>query len=362
MQALSVGGSNELQTGAAFARAQAEIQAAIVIAKRYPRQEEVAYTRLLKAATRPSFAEDCAYSFPRGDTQVTGPSVVLAREAARIWMNLRHGLAVLRDDSDTRLIRGWAWDLETNTYCEADDDFSKEIQRYVGKGRERHLEWVEPDERDLRELTNRRGAILVRNCILQLIPRDIIDETIAAADKTLQGNARQDPDAWKKVVKTFDEINVPIGQLVAFVGHSIAECSPAELTRLRQIYKSIADGNSTWAEYIGKPITEDGVGNAIGARTAEGTADLKERIAKAAEKQKEIEHRRANGAGVMPAGPEPARVNASELRDVAAGPQVPGIDDEITDDDLPDNLRGSARSEPVKAEDCKSPKLNFRGR
>lgn len=288
----------ELQTSAAGTRAQAEIQAAFAIAKRFPRNEQTAYEKLLRSADRHSFAEDCAYSFPRGGTNVTGPSVVMAREAARIWGNIRYGLIVLRDDEDTRLIRGWAIDLESNTYTEADDDFSKLIQRKQGRG---ETIWVKPDERDLRELTNRRGAILVRNCILQLIPKDFIEDAIERADRTLEGKAKNDPDAWKKIVSAFGEINVRVEQLVAYLGHSVAECSPAELTQMRQIYKSISDGNSTWQEYAGSPVSPEGQSNAVGAKTANGTASLKDKMKEAQEK---LDHRRKE-AQKVDQDPEP---------------------------------------------------------
>lgn len=270
----------ELQTSAAGTRAQAEIQAAFAIAKRFPRNEEAAYAKLMKSAERPTFAEDCAYSFPRGGNTVTGPSVVMAREAARIWGNIRWGLIILRDDGDTRLIRGWAIDLESNAYNEADDDFSKLIQRKQG----RETLWVTPDERDLRELTNRRGAILVRNCILQIIPKDFIDDAIERADRTLENKVKDDPAAWKKIVAAFGDINVHVEQLAAYLGHPVKDCSPAELTQLRQIYKSIFDGNSTWQEYAGSPVSPEGQSNAVGAKTANGTASLKDKMKEAQDK------------------------------------------------------------------------------
>ncbi len=49
---------------------------------------------------------------------------------------------------------------------EIDDTFRKKIQRK----RDGQTVWVTPDERDLRELTNKRGAILERNCLLKLQP------------------------------------------------------------------------------------------------------------------------------------------------------------------------------------------------
>ena len=150
---------------AAVAREQNEIQSAIVSAKKFPRNEQAAFVKALNSFRRQSMAEAATYSFPRGGKTVEGPSVDCARELARVWGNIRYGLRVVSQDENRLHIRAYALDLETNTYVEAEDEFSKLIQRkdkLSGATR-----WVTPDERDLRELMNRRGAIAIRNCLLQ---------------------------------------------------------------------------------------------------------------------------------------------------------------------------------------------------
>lgn len=241
--------TSELAPTRAAADAQFEIQSAIVLARRFPRNEDSAFAQLMKSCDRSSFAETAEYSFPRGGKPVTGASVNLAREAARVWGNIRYGLNILRDDEDSRQIEGWAWDLETNTKVTAQDDFRKLIQRKQKGGK---TEWVRPDERDLRELTNRRGAILVRNCILQLLPSDLIEDARGKASETLKAGAKRDPEAArKKVILAFAELNVTPEMLEGLLHHPLAQCSPEEIANLRKIYQSIRDGNSTWEEYAG---------------------------------------------------------------------------------------------------------------
>jgi hypothetical protein len=166
-----------------------------------------------------------------------------------VWGNNRYGLEIVRDDEKSRQIRGWAWDLETNTKVSAEDDFRKLIQR---KGRNgQPTTWVRPDERDLRELTNRRGAICVRNSVLQLLPKDLIEDALEKCRETLRTQAQKDPDAArKKIILAFSELNATPVMLEAKLGHSLSEASPAEIAELRSIYKSIIDGNSSWAEYV----------------------------------------------------------------------------------------------------------------
>lgn len=244
--------SFELAQTSAAAAAQFEIQSAIIIARRFPRNEDQAFEKLMRACKRLSFAEDAAYAFPRGGETVEGPSVNLAREAARVWGNIRHGLDVIRDDETSRQIRGWAWDLETNTKVSAEDEFAKLIYRKKGG-------WQKPDERDLRELTNRRGAILVRNCILQVLPKDLIEDALHRSKETIREGAASDPETTRKrLILAFSELNVTPDMIEHALGHPIAQCSPKELADLRTVYKSIADGNSTWAEYIGTNGKDNG--------------------------------------------------------------------------------------------------------
>lgn len=236
--------TSELTPVAAGVGIEAEIKAAITVALKFPRNEDRAFEKLMRACRRTTFADDASYSFPRGDSDVSGPSIYLAREAARVWGNIRHGADIVADDEESRTIQAWAWDLETNTKVTAQDSFKKLIYRKRGG-------WIKPDERDLRELTNRRAAILKRNCILEILPKDLIEDALDLAEGTLKDKAAKDPDGErKKILLAFSQINVSADMLEQKLGHPVAQCSPAELAQLRRIYKSIIDGNSTWAEYV----------------------------------------------------------------------------------------------------------------
>jgi hypothetical protein len=246
--------STELAPSYGAAAIEAEIQSSIMVALRFPRNEDQAFAKLMRACSRTSFAEDAAYSFPRGGQTVSGPSVNLAREAARVWGNIRYGVDIVRDDETSRQIRGWAWDLETNTKTSAEDDFQKLVYRKEKKKDNRVVQpagWYPPDERDLRELTNRRAAILKRNCILELLPKDLIEDALDQSASTLRKGAEQDPEAArKKIILAFGELNVTPAMLDLYLTHPLTEASPAEIADLRKIYKSISDGNSKWAEYV----------------------------------------------------------------------------------------------------------------
>ena len=278
---LEVKRTAELAVSTAQATAQREIEAAVLLARRFPRNEAVCFSRLQGSAKRLSFAEDAAYSFPRGGSQVTGPSVNLAREAARIWGNIRFGLDIMRDDEDSRLIRAWAWDLESNTKIAADDDFKKLIFRKKGG-------WIKPDERDLRELTNRRGAICLRNCLLQLLPRDMIEDALSACRATVRsGGGLSRQDLVKRVVTAFSGIGVGVRMLETYLGHSLDEASDEEVAKLRGIYKSVADGQAKREEFFSFSKRTDSEAAATPvAKDAAKASDLFDESAKAETKKK----------------------------------------------------------------------------
>jgi hypothetical protein len=244
--------SEEVAPGRLQEEARADIESAIIVARKFPRNESAAYQALLHACQRTNFAEQAMYSFPRFDSDenrnvdITGPSVKLAREAARVWGNMRWGFAVIADGEDTRTIEGWAYDLQTNTRPSQQDTFTK--IGYTRAGGYKPL-----NERGLRETTSRRAAFLIRNSLLQLIPADFIDDAMVEVEKTLATEAKKDPDMEKKkIIAAFDSIGVKVADLEEYLKHSIDTASPAEIKKLRGMYKSIDDGNSTWAEYSGK--------------------------------------------------------------------------------------------------------------
>lgn len=273
----SVEQSAELAAVSAASKERAEIESSIIIAKKMRRNEDECWQKVNKACQRQSFAEKAAYSFPRGDKEVTGPSVDLAREAARCWGNIRFGLRILRDDETSRLIQGWCWDLETNMKNEFEDSFEKLIQRK--NKHTKQTEWIEPDERDLRELTNRRGAILVRNAILQTIPKDMVEDALYQCEKTLQDKAKADPDATRKcLLADFGSMNITVSMIEGTLGHPLDQATPKELADLRAIYNSIIAGNSTWQEYA--KSTEP-------SADSKPKADLNEQLAKQSKPQEQ---------------------------------------------------------------------------
>ena len=68
--------SRNTQTEMMISRQAQEVQAAMVIAKKFPRDEVESYNRIMQSCKRKSLAESAMYEYPRGGTKVTGPSIL----------------------------------------------------------------------------------------------------------------------------------------------------------------------------------------------------------------------------------------------------------------------------------------------
>lgn len=299
MEMIQLNGGNlpqTMDTGSlgVVAREQTEIQSQIIVAKKFARKEEDCFRRVMCSMTRPAMAEAATYQFPRGDTTIQGPSVDLAREIARCWGNLRYGLRLVevrKDEAqgcDVVKIRGYAHDMETNTYVEAEDEFRALIQRKdKASGQTR---WVAPDERDFRELVNRRGAICVRNALLQVLPPDVVDEALRLGAETLKkaaaGELEQNhADAVRRLTVAYDRLGVTVTMLEQRLGHDLAVVNADELAELRQIWKALSDGQARRDEFFELAPAAATPGTSLAEKLLEKARAVTESAAKAEEKK-----------------------------------------------------------------------------
>lgn len=293
-------GNNELATSGQRSAALAEIQACVIMAKRFPRNEDDAHGLLMKSCLRRSFQEVARYNYPRGKREdgsqnyVSGPSVHLAREGARCWKNIRYGFYVVYDDEKRCQLRGYAWDLETMEKVEQDAAFAKLIFR-KGKG------WIKPDERELRELINKHGAIAERNCILKILPPWLIEDAEEACVTNLHDKIVDDLENQKRdIVAAFARFNVLASMIEDWLGHSMTEITAAEIVELRGMYASIRDGQSRWSEYLDKPEPEGAdTGSTAGKATGPNKVTAEDLLRKA-------EPKPPAGQGTPPTSAAPA--------------------------------------------------------
>lgn len=140
-------------------RAIQEVQASVLMARRFPRDQMRATDRILQACARPMLAENASYAFKRGKMLVTGPSIHLARVIAGAWGNIQYGIRELSQEDGVSTVEAFAWDLETNTRA------SRLFQvRHVRFSNEKGFTDLD-DPRDIYELTANYGARRLRACM-----------------------------------------------------------------------------------------------------------------------------------------------------------------------------------------------------
>lgn len=228
-------------TGAAaqmmVSRQAQEVQAAMVVAKRFPRDEVLAMDRILKACQRTSLAAAAVYEYPRGGETVTGPSIRLAEALAQNWGNVDFGVIELEQRPGESQVMAYAWDLETNT--RQSKVFTVPHIRQTKSG-----SYPLKDPRDIYEMVANQGARRMRACILGVIPGDVVDAAIAQCDKTLkESNKKPLEERITNMCEAFqNDFQITADALEKYIGRKAEAFSETDVIRLGKVYRSLKDG------------------------------------------------------------------------------------------------------------------------
>ena len=225
-------------------RAIAEAQGKLVIAKRFPRDEVQAYNRVAQACQRKGIAEKAFYSYSRGGSTVSGPTIRFAEELARCWGNIDYGIKELSQDDGKSEMQAYAWDLETN--AQSVQNFTNPHIREVG-GKAKIL----TSQRDIYEINANMGARRLRSRILAILPNDLVDMAINECKKTLAGN-NEEPliDRVKKMVVAFGKIGVTQEQIEIRLKKKVENMTSDDFIDFTGIYNAIKNGESKIADWF----------------------------------------------------------------------------------------------------------------
>lgn len=274
-------------------RSVAETQAMLIIGKRFPRNQMEAMDRILQACTRPALAEQALYSYNRGGTEVTGPSIRLAEALAQNWGNIDFGIKELSQENGASEVMAVAWDIETNT--RQFKTFKVPHLRYTRKG-----SYALEDPRDIYETVANNGARRLRACILGVIPGDVIDAAVDQCEKTLTSKVEVTPDLIKAMLAKFAEYGVTKEMIEKRIQRHIESIAPASVVQLRKIVNSLKDGMSTVGDWF-----------EANAAPADAVDDGKPKTGAAALKA-------AAAAGKKPAEDNPAATSMTVIDAIAA--------------------------------------------
>ena len=241
-------GASEAVAGSAIARSDAEraireVEAAMAIAKRFPRDTVAATDRILQSCARPTLAETALYAYPRGNETVTGPSIRLAEAIAQNWGNIQFGIRELSQAGGSSTVEAFAWDVETNV--RQTKVFQVPHIRHTRRG-----SYKLEDPRDIYEMVANQGARRLRACILGVIPGDVVEAAVRQCEVTIQNSADASPEQVEKLVAAFGEMGVTRDMLVKRLGHHLDAVIAAEVLQLRKIYQSIKDGFAGVADFF----------------------------------------------------------------------------------------------------------------
>lgn len=227
----------------------AEVQAAMLIARANPRNPIQAMDRILNACTRPTLANAALYTYSRGGSDVSGPSIRLAEAIAQSWGNLQFGIRELDQRNGESTVQAFAWDVETNTRREV--TFQVPHVRYRKKG-----SVALEDPRDIYELVANQGSRRLRACILAVIPGDVTEAAVQQCERTMHASADTSAESVQKLVTAFSQFAVTQQQIEKRIQRRVDAIQPAQVVALRKIYASLRDGISVpadWFEGVNEP-------------------------------------------------------------------------------------------------------------
>ena len=243
--------SRNTQTEMMISRQAQEVQAAMVIAKRFPRDEVEAFNRILLSCKRKSLAESAMYEYPRGGSKVTGPSIRLAEAIAQNWGNIDFGITELEQKNGESQVMAYAWDLETNS--RQTKIFSVPHVRSTKKG---NVPLTDP--RDIYEMVANQGARRLRSCILGIIPGDVVEAAVKECQKMLVlGSDKPLIDRVRDGIRLFEEkFSVTQEMIEKYIGCKCEAFSENDMIRLNNVYRSLRDGMASREQYFDLPSPE----------------------------------------------------------------------------------------------------------
>lgn len=241
------------QTAIEQARAVAEVAGQIRAAQDNPRSMQRAFQQMSEACDHLALAERAFYAVPnRG----AGPSVHLARELARCFGNIQHGVVELhRDDAEgVSEVQAFAWDVENNT---------RSVRSFIVP----HARMAGGSRRALTDLTdivnnnNNAGARAVRETIWHVLPVGFRLEAEQRCQATLEkGNGEPLPVRIEQAVAGFARGGIELHQLEARIGRDQSTWDEADLAELAVLFQSLRTGDVTKAEAfpdVARPVTAE---------------------------------------------------------------------------------------------------------
>jgi hypothetical protein len=227
----------------------AEVDIAIVTAKRYPRDIARSLKTCKELALRnPAIARRCNYAVPRAGKKIIGPSVHFARIVAYSWGNATALSRVIGCDQENAHIQGVFHDLQTNLRIGIEMDWP--VQAPHDPTPER---W-----KDQMTLAKRAGAAVgLRTAIFNVIPMVLFDSIAEEAKMVAVGDAKTFEDRRNVAIAECKKIGVTQGMVYRTLERNGLEAiTTDDLIYLHGLLASVADNTLTVFQAFGPPEKE----------------------------------------------------------------------------------------------------------
>lgn len=230
-------------------RALAEVLAATKIAEFKPRDINRAENHLKIITSKLSFAEKAEYSYPRGGTNVIGPSIRLAEELCKCYGNIQYGINEVNKTQEETLYEVFCWDIENN--IRVSRRFSQDHYRWKTDNKtKKKTKTLLTDSRDVYELVANNAARRLRAVILEVLPGWFVDDAIEQCRRTVNKDKTPIETRIAKILDMFEGLGVTQVMIEEKLNKEIGKIVAQDIQNLGLIYNSIASGVAHISEHF----------------------------------------------------------------------------------------------------------------
>lgn len=194
-------------------------------------------------------ASSCTYAVPRGGKTISGPSVHMAKILSQTWGNMRVEAKVIEVGQSHVTSQAVAFDLENNLAIKV------EVKRSI-MGRQGRF------NDDMIVVTgNAANSIALRNAVLSVIPKAVVDKVYNAAKQTITGDISDNNKLIAKRKQVFDALKDTYGvsekDVLGAVGKAaIDHITADDLVVIIGFGQAIKDGDTTVEEAFRKKAAD----------------------------------------------------------------------------------------------------------
>jgi hypothetical protein len=237
------------ETQIIYQQDKATIDTMISTAKAYPRQLKRVIDNCIAIVTLDTeTASTCTYSVPRGGKTVTGPTVHLAKILAQQFGNIRIEAKVISIEQKHITSQAIAFDLENNLAIKV--EVKRSIMGKTGRFND-----------DMITVTgNAANSIALRNAVLSIIPKAIVDKVYNEAKRTITGDLSDKTKLIQKRKQVIDALKDTYGvseeEILSSIGKvSIDHVTIDDIVVLIGIGTAIKDGDTSVEQAFRKTKT-----------------------------------------------------------------------------------------------------------